>query len=141
LIGLPSGIAVEVANIIHGTQARSSSWMRPPIEADTALRLNQLFGTTPEFWMNLQSFYDFGVGSIIEEVAGQLMLNRNGQEIDSLPTVVLTPLNIKQEGIQRQYRSRLLTITPPSTITQLLRRMEPDLFRETLEVYRPPHTL
>jgi antitoxin HigA-1 len=28
------------------------------ITADTALRLSRFFGTTPEFWMNLQSFYD-----------------------------------------------------------------------------------
>jgi antitoxin HigA-1 len=28
------------------------------ITADTALRLARLFGTTPEFWMNLQSRYD-----------------------------------------------------------------------------------
>lgn len=28
------------------------------ISADTALRLSQYFGTTPEFWMNLQSAYD-----------------------------------------------------------------------------------
>jgi addiction module HigA family antidote len=26
------------------------------ISADTALRLGRFFGTTPEFWMNLQSF-------------------------------------------------------------------------------------
>lgn len=31
---------------------------RRAITADTALRLGRLFGTTPEFWMNLQSFYD-----------------------------------------------------------------------------------
>lgn len=28
------------------------------ITADTALRLSKYFGTTPEFWMNLQSEYD-----------------------------------------------------------------------------------
>jgi len=28
------------------------------ITADTALRLARFFGTTPEFWMNLQSGYD-----------------------------------------------------------------------------------
>jgi addiction module HigA family antidote len=28
------------------------------ITADTALRLGRYFGTTPEFWMNLQSIYE-----------------------------------------------------------------------------------
>jgi addiction module HigA family antidote len=28
------------------------------ITADTALRLGKVFGTTPEFWMNLQSRFD-----------------------------------------------------------------------------------
>lgn len=31
---------------------------RRRITADTALRLGLYFGTTPEFWMNLQSHYD-----------------------------------------------------------------------------------
>ena len=31
---------------------------RPGIGADTALRLARYFGTTPEFWMNLQAAYD-----------------------------------------------------------------------------------
>lgn len=29
-----------------------------PITADTAVRLGKVFGTGPEFWMNLQSAYD-----------------------------------------------------------------------------------
>ena len=31
---------------------------RRGITADTALRLARYFGTTPELWLNLQSFYD-----------------------------------------------------------------------------------
>lgn len=31
---------------------------RRGITADTALRLSQRFGTTPEFWLNLQNGYD-----------------------------------------------------------------------------------
>jgi antitoxin HigA-1 len=34
---------------------------RRGITADTALRLARHFGTTPEFWMNLQSRYDLEV--------------------------------------------------------------------------------
>ena len=29
-----------------------------PISADTALRFGKVFGTGPEFWMNLQTAYD-----------------------------------------------------------------------------------
>ncbi|HVI88840.1 MAG TPA: HigA family addiction module antitoxin [Dongiaceae bacterium] len=28
------------------------------VTGDTALRLSRFFGTTPEFWMNLQAMYD-----------------------------------------------------------------------------------
>jgi addiction module HigA family antidote len=31
---------------------------RRPVTSDTALRLARRFGTTPEFWMNLQTSYD-----------------------------------------------------------------------------------
>jgi len=31
------------------------------VSADTALRLARYFGTTPEFWLNLQSHYDLAI--------------------------------------------------------------------------------
>jgi addiction module HigA family antidote len=31
-----------------------------PVTLDTALRLARYFGTSPEFWMNLQAAYDLG---------------------------------------------------------------------------------
>jgi addiction module HigA family antidote len=31
------------------------------VSADTAIRLARYFGTTPEFWLNLQSAYDLSV--------------------------------------------------------------------------------
>lgn len=34
---------------------------RRTISADTALRLSEALGTTPEFWMNLQSAYDIAL--------------------------------------------------------------------------------
>lgn len=34
---------------------------RRSITADTALRLARYFGTTPEFWLNLQQAYDLSV--------------------------------------------------------------------------------
>lgn len=36
------------------------------ISATTALRLARFFGTTPNFWMNLQSHYDLAVASRAE---------------------------------------------------------------------------
>ena len=45
--GLPS--VTRVNDIVRGKRA---------ITADTALRLARYFGTTPQFWMNLQSNYD-----------------------------------------------------------------------------------
>lgn len=41
--------ARRVNEIIHGNRS---------ITADTALRLSQYFGTSAEFWLNLQSRYD-----------------------------------------------------------------------------------
>ena len=41
--------ANRVTGILHFTRA---------ITADTALRLGRYFGTSPEFWMNLQMTYD-----------------------------------------------------------------------------------
>jgi antitoxin HigA-1 len=43
------------------------------ISADTALRLSKYFGTTPEFWMNLQSRYELEeardeIGDDLEEI-------------------------------------------------------------------------
>jgi len=34
---------------------------QPGITADTALRLRHWFGTSPQFWMNLQQLYELGL--------------------------------------------------------------------------------
>lgn len=39
----------RINEIVHGKRA---------VTADTALRLGRFFGTTPDFWMSLQSSYD-----------------------------------------------------------------------------------
>ena len=41
--------ATRINDIVRGQRA---------ITADTALRLARYFGTTPQFWMNLQANYD-----------------------------------------------------------------------------------
>jgi antitoxin HigA-1 len=54
---LARDLEVIVGRIIDIIQARRG------ISADTALRLSAYFGTTPEFWMNLQTRYDLKVAS------------------------------------------------------------------------------
>ncbi|MDT7858061.1 HigA family addiction module antitoxin [Rubrivirga sp. S365] len=44
--------ARRVNEIVHGKRS---------VTADTALRLARYFGTTPEFWVNLQAHYDLEV--------------------------------------------------------------------------------
>lgn len=48
-IGVPPR---RINEIVHGKRR---------ITADTALRLAKYFGTSPEFWMNLQAHYDLRV--------------------------------------------------------------------------------
>ncbi len=45
------------------------------ITADTALRLGKWFGTTPDFWLNLQKIYE--LRKAVQEI---------GKEIESIPT-------------------------------------------------------
>ncbi|MEO7135897.1 MAG: HigA family addiction module antitoxin [Vicinamibacterales bacterium] len=45
-LGVPSG---RITDIVNGKRG---------ITADTALRLGRRLGTTPQFWMNLQTRYD-----------------------------------------------------------------------------------
>lgn len=51
--------ANRVTQILNGTRA---------ITGDTALRLGHFFGTSPQFWLNLQSLYDLRVA---EKKAGK----------------------------------------------------------------------
>ena len=44
--------ARRINEIVHGTRSLS---------ANTALRLAKYFGTTPQFWLNLQAHYDIEV--------------------------------------------------------------------------------
>jgi antitoxin HigA-1 len=44
--------ARRINEIVHGTRT---------VTADTALRLSRYFGTSPQFWLNLQSHYDLAL--------------------------------------------------------------------------------
>ena len=55
----------RVTGILNGQRA---------ISGDTALRLGHFFGTSPEFWLNLQALYDLRVAQ-----------RRAGKSIKALP--------------------------------------------------------
>jgi antitoxin HigA-1 len=57
----------RVTQILNGTRA---------ITGDTALRLAHFFGTSAEFWLNLQSLYDL-----------RLAREKAGKSIKALPTL------------------------------------------------------
>ena len=57
----------RVKEILNGRRA---------ITGDTALRLAHFFGTTAEFWLNLQSLYELRVAQ-----------KKAGKSIDRLPTL------------------------------------------------------
>ena len=52
--------ANALAKALHVPANRISAILgeKRGVTADTALRLSRFFGTTPEFWMNLQATYD-----------------------------------------------------------------------------------
>ena len=50
-IGVPPR---RINEIVHGKRR---------VTADTALRLAKFFGTTPGFWLNLQTMYDLDVST------------------------------------------------------------------------------
>lgn len=57
-IGVPPR---RINEIVHGERA---------VSADTALRLGRFFGTTPQFWLNLQAKFDLDV--VEDSIANQL---------------------------------------------------------------------
>jgi antitoxin HigA-1 len=57
----------RITEILNGRRA---------ITGDTALRLAHFFGTTPEFWLNLQSLYEIRVAR-----------QKSGKSIRVLPTL------------------------------------------------------
>lgn len=57
----------RITEILHGRRA---------ITGDTALRLAHFFGTTPEFWLNLQSLYEIRIAE-----------RKLGRSLRALPTL------------------------------------------------------
>ena len=61
-----------VTQILNGTRS---------ITGDTALRLGHFFGTSPQFWLNLQTLYDVRIAE-----------QKAGKSISSLPKLKRTEL-------------------------------------------------
>ena len=61
----------RITTILNGHRA---------VTADTALRLAHFFGTSPEFWLNLQQRHEL-----------RLAEQRAGKAIKTLPTLTLPP--------------------------------------------------
>jgi antitoxin HigA-1 len=60
----PMGISVyQLAHAIKVPRSRANDIVRGrrTFTTDTAIRLGRYFGTTPEFWINLQARYDLDV--------------------------------------------------------------------------------
>lgn len=70
--------AAELARQLHVPTNRVTEILkgRRSITGDTALRLGHFFGTSPEFWMNLQKIYDL-----------RLAESKAGETIRELPTL------------------------------------------------------
>ncbi len=70
--------AAELARQLKGPTNRVTGILngQRSITGDTALRLGHFFGTSPEFWLNLQSLYDL-----------RLADQKAGKSIRILPTL------------------------------------------------------
>lgn len=73
--------AAELARRIDVPANRITQILRGErdITADTAMRLGHFFGTSAQFWMNLQSLYELRVAE-----------DQNGRAIQTLPTLKAT---------------------------------------------------
>ncbi len=71
---LPLGISINaLARDLHVPVSRISKIVNEErgITADTAMRAARYFGTSAEFWLNLQSRYDLQVAKSKAKVIGQ----------------------------------------------------------------------
>ncbi len=73
----------RITEILNGERA---------VTGDTALRLGHFFGTSPEFWMNLQKLYEL-----------RLAEQKSGEMIKDLPTLAKP---MKKQGEEAQPRPK-----------------------------------
>ena len=56
--GLTAGALARAMGLKDRTRVERVVRETQPVTADTALRLARVFGTTPQYWLNLQSAHD-----------------------------------------------------------------------------------
>lgn len=62
--GLTAGALAKAMGLKDRTRIERLIRERQPITADTALRLAKVFGTSPQFWINLQTSHDLSKAAI-----------------------------------------------------------------------------
>lgn len=62
--GLTPGALARRMGLKDRTRIERLVREKQPVTADTALRLAKVFGTTPQFWMNLQAQHDLSLAAI-----------------------------------------------------------------------------
>lgn len=69
--GLTAGALARAMRLRDRTRIERLIRGKQPVTPDTALRLGRVFGTSPDFWMNLQTQHDLSVAAIAarEELA------------------------------------------------------------------------
>jgi len=61
---LTAGALAKAMGLKDRTRIERLVREKQPVTSDTALRLGKVFGTSPEFWMNLQMQHDLSVAAI-----------------------------------------------------------------------------
>ncbi|MCC7266527.1 MAG: HigA family addiction module antidote protein [Caulobacteraceae bacterium] len=62
--GLTAGGLAKAMGLKDRTRIERLVREQQPVTADTALRLGKVFGTSPEFWINLQTTHDLSKAAI-----------------------------------------------------------------------------
>jgi addiction module HigA family antidote len=62
--GLTAGALARAMGLKDRTRVERLVREQQPVTADTALRLARVFGTTPDFWINLQTAHDLSAAAI-----------------------------------------------------------------------------
>lgn len=70
--GLTAGSLAKAMGLKDRTRIERLIREAQPVTPDTALRLGRVFGTSPDFWMNLQNQHDLSKAAIAarDELAG-----------------------------------------------------------------------
>jgi antitoxin HigA-1 len=65
-LGMSAGALARKLNVPR-TRIERLATEQTPVTPDTALRLAKFFGTTPEFWMNMQAGYDLKIEAVAKK--------------------------------------------------------------------------